>query len=380
MPDHSLFRPAFPTAPDRFDQKNEMFKRSIWDPKFKKQHQRFYEDVVYKDKPGWTKADHALRNAAWNLEWSHAFGLAASNHGLFDWNAVAPKAERFINAGERVTGSPEEMSALIKAAALRLGAGLAGVTHVHDSWIYAREYNLIERTHKPFDLPEDCRTAVVLAIPMDYDVIRSESMVLQGVTTGLGYSRMALIANLVASFIRGLGYKALPAGNDSALSVPLALSAGLGEWSRIGLLVTQKFGPRVRLCKVFTDLPLAPDDYKPFGVVEFCRTCKACAENCPSQSIPHGDPTDSGPNQSSHSGPTKWYVNAETCFSYWAARRMDCTDCVRVCPFNKPPGLIHDLVRYIIRTAPVFNRLMLRGDRLLGYDKRRSLNDFWRLD
>ena len=91
MPDSSQFNPTFPTAPDRFDQKDEMFKRSIWDPKFKKHHRRFYEDVVYRDQPGWTKSDHALRNAAWNLEWSYALGLAASNHGLFEWNAVAPQ-------------------------------------------------------------------------------------------------------------------------------------------------------------------------------------------------------------------------------------------------------------------------------------------------
>ena len=40
---------------------------------------------------------------------------------------------------------------------------------------------------------------------------------------------------------------------------PLAIMAGLGELSRIGILITPEFGPRVRLCKVFTDLPLQAD-------------------------------------------------------------------------------------------------------------------------
>ncbi|MCG8376419.1 MAG: reductive dehalogenase [Chlorobiales bacterium] len=355
-----------------------MFKRSVWDPAFAKQFKRFYMEVVYQDRPGWTKADHALRNAAWNLEWGYARGNAGSNQGLYDWEAINPKAERFLKQGGRVDGSPDELTRLVKAAALHLGAGLVGVAKVHPNWIYSHEFNPVERTHRPFDLPDDCRTAVVMAIPMDYKTIRSKSMVLQGVTTGMGYSQMALTANLLAAFIRGLGYKALPAGNDSALSVPLALAAGLGEWSRMGLLVTERFGPRVRLCKVFTDMDLAPDLYRPFGVVDFCRVCMLCAESCPSQAIPQGEPARKGPNVSSQSGVLKWYVNGERCFTYWATRRMDCTRCLSICPFNKPPGLLHDLVRFSIRRLPRLNRLMLWGDKLLGYQKRLPVEDFWR--
>jgi hypothetical protein len=81
-------------------------------------------------------------------------------------------------------------------------------------------------------------------------------------------------ADLLACFIRGLGYQAIPCGNDTALSVPLAMAAGLGESSRMGLLITPKFGSRVRICKLFTDLPLESDDYRPFWVHQFCQTCK----------------------------------------------------------------------------------------------------------
>ncbi len=52
------------------------------------------------------------------------------------------------------------------------------------------------------------------------------------------------------------------------------IAASLGEFGRMGLLITEKYGPRVRLCKVFTDLPLAIDRYRPFGVTEFCKTCE----------------------------------------------------------------------------------------------------------
>ena len=74
------------------------------------------------------------------------------------------------------------------------------------------------------------------------------------------------IFSILAEFIRILGYKAIPMGNDTSLSIPLAIDAGLGELGRHGLLITPEYGPCVRLCKVFTDLPLEPDKPIQFGV------------------------------------------------------------------------------------------------------------------
>jgi epoxyqueuosine reductase len=173
----------------------------------------------------------------------------------------------------------------------------------------------------------------------------------------------------VATFIRGLGYRAIPSGNDTGPTVPLALAAGLGELGRMGLLITEEFGPRVRLCKVFTDLPLAFDDYRPFGVTEFCKSCKKCAKHCPSRAISNDGPTMQGPSLSNHSGVEKWYIDPEKCFMFWVKNWMDCNNCVRVCPFNKLPGKLHEFVRYSIRNFPVFNRLWLYLDDLVGYGR-----------
>ncbi len=231
--------------------------------------------------------------------------------------------------------------------------------------------------HSPIEVPEGCDNAVVMAVEMDYDAIRSSPTGVAAGATGLGYSKMAFVANLLATFVRGLGYRAIPAGNNLALSVPLAMAAGLGEWSRMGLLITEEFGPRVRLCKVFTDLPLEPDTYHAFGAVEFCKTCKKCATDCPSQAIPHGDTTPEGPNISNQSGVQKWYVNAEKCYAFWAKNRMDCTNCIRVCPFNKAPGIIHDAVRGVIRRTTLFNRSFVWVDSLMGYDRPYPAKRFW---
>lgn len=367
----------FPVPAYRFDQKNEMFKRSLWDEKMLPHGMRFYREVKFQEKMGYRKIDYSFRNASWNLEWGAGFGNSRSNSGLYSWEGVNDRIRHYVKSGDPVKASPEQMSRNIKRTARYFGADLVGICQVHPNWVYSHEFNTITREHYPMELPEGCHNVVVLAIAMDYEGVQMSPTPVGGGIVGFGYSMMAFVANLMATFIRGLGYRAIPSGNDTALSVPLAMAAGLGEMGRLGFLITEKFGPRVRLCKIFTDLPLSYDTYRPFGVKEFCEVCKKCATKCPGQAIPHGDMTTEGHNISNQSGILKWYVNAEKCFAFWAKNRSDCANCIRVCPFNKPSGVIHDLSRAIIRKTPLLNRFLLRIDDILGYDKPFPVEKFW---
>jgi reductive dehalogenase len=376
--DPAAYDPGFPVPGERFDQRNEVFKRSFWDPEMAPHGRRFYTEVEYRDKPGYSRLDFALRNASWNLEWGYGMGNSRPGAGLYSWEGVPDKAKHYLDAVP-VTGSPAEMAAVVKKAARFLGADLAGIARVHPQWVYSHAFDTGTREHFPVELPEGFGTAVVLAVEMDYRNLRSAPTATAGAATGLGYSRMAEVANLVAAFIRHLGYRALPCGNDTALSVPLALAAGLGEGSRMGLLVTEQFGPRVRLCKVLTDLPLASDAYSPFGVAEFCQDCQACARHCPSKAIPAGEMTEDGSTMSNLKGVRKWHVDPERCFRFWAANRADCTVCIRVCPFNKPAGRLHDAARAIVRRRrPLLNRTLARFDDSLGYQRASPAEGFWR--
>jgi len=178
-------------------------------------------------------------------------------------------------------------------------------------------------------------------------------------------------------FIRYIGYQAIPCGNDTALSIPLAIDAGLGELGRNGLLITEKFGPRVRLSKVFTDLPLVPDRPMEFGVAEFCSRCRRCAENCPGQAISFGEPTTEGHSISNNNGIYKWYINPEKCFKFWAQNEGSCSNCIRVCPFNKPQGLLHEGVRFLVRNFSWLDSLLVHADKFFGYGKRIEAEQFW---
>ncbi len=125
-------------------------------------------------------------------------------------------------------------------------------------------------------------------------------------------------------------------GNDTALSIPLAIDAGLGQLGRNGLLITPEYGACVRLCKVFTDMPLVPDRPLDFGLTEFCRTCDKCSQACEAGAIS----TDPEPSfdvacPSNNSGIKRWAVNADRCYEFWAENTAACSNCIAACPFSK---------------------------------------------
>lgn len=76
-----------------------------------------------------------------------------------------------------------------------------------------------------------------------------------------------------------------PQGHISARH--LAAWAGLGWIGRSGLLVTPKYGARVRLVTVLTDAPLEAGQAMEFS----CGKCAACVKVCPARAIA-GKPED----------------------------------------------------------------------------------------
>jgi len=65
-----------------------------------------------------------------------------------------------------------------------------------------------------------------MAVEMDYKAISYSPNSIASAATGFGYSKMAFVANSIAIFIRSMDYDAAPSGNDTGLSIPLAL----GNW------------------------------------------------------------------------------------------------------------------------------------------------------
>jgi reductive dehalogenase len=273
------------------------------------------------------------------------------------------------------TSDLEKTTRMIKKAAKWFGADLVGICKLDRRWLYASTPT--DGSPAPQEIRDEFQYAVVMAYEMDYDLLRYANTYIAWSGTWMGYSRMAITNAYLAAFIRGLGFNAIEAGNDIALSIPMAMQAGLGEIGRNGILITPRFGPRIRLSKVITDLPLLVDTPIDFGVTEFCMVCKKCAQTCPSRSIMSGDRTTERNNPSNNSGELKWPINAETCRMYWSRLGTSCMNCIATCPYNKPYTWPHRSVRWFTDHARWADSLYVKGDDLFGYGKPKKADDFW---
>jgi reductive dehalogenase len=362
----------------RFNQRFDIFNRSMWDDSIDpKAFYVSYDITNYKPKKseGFKHWDYALRNASWHLTDFIGERNPERVEGFTDYYTLhtqGPPQKMELPA-------PEECSQRIKRAAAMLGAGMTGICEIDERWIYSHNFSRQTGEAKPFDLPEHLKYAIIIITPMDYELTKTIPSAIGGSSTGIGYTTSLACANGLAQFITNLGYEAVASLNDTALSIPMAIQAGLGEYGRNGLLITPKYGPRVRISKVFTDLPLAIDQPIEFGVKQFCNSCRKCADGCPAKAIDQGKAQDSPPNISSHSGIKKWTVNAEKCFKFWVNMNTDCAICIRVCPYNKDYSKWWN--RWAIKLSDSFLRkLLLKLDNWLGYGQRKKPDEWWNLD
>ena len=367
---------------ERFNQKYDVFNRAIWDDEVRSERSRkffesYFTDLArFRKVEGFHHRDYALRNAAWYIADFTADLLEMSadrKEGFLDSYTMFREG-----ATRKTEATAEENAADVKRAGVFLGADAIGICDYDERWVYSHNYSRQKLTDKPMDLPGDLKHVVVIANEMDHATIQTVPSALSGAATGQGYSRDIIAALSLTQYIRNLGYRAVASLNDTALSIPLAIQAGLGQYGRHGLLITPEFGPRVRIAKVFTDLPLVADAPIDFGVTETCNICRRCSDGCPIKAIPADAPKFETPDEISHlKGVKKWTINAKLCFKFWVNQGTDCSICIRVCPYNKDfSRRFNRLLRWMLGNR--WRRLALWLDARLKYGERKPAGWWWR--
>lgn len=318
--------------------------------------------------------DQSISDAAWG-------NYRAANELSFSWEPIGLSHLYRFEEIDKWDGLPEENNKIIKKTATLFGAGQTGVTEVNEQWFYSHsetgekivfsdEHKKPLKTEEAHYIPKSMKTLIVMLIPMDQETMLYPPSAMGHGGVGVAYSQLAETSMKMAEFIRGIGYNAIPMGNDTGLSVPMAIDAGLGELGRHGLLINPLYGSWFRLCKVLTDLPATYDRPIEFGASKFCRSCMKCAETCPSQSITYDkDPSTKVYCESNNPGMKKWYVNAWNCLDFYVKNGTPCNVCIAVCVYNKPQTWIHDVVKGISAVTPVFNGTFKVLDDTLGYGK-----------
>jgi len=233
--------------------------------------------------------------------------------------------------------SPEKTTKLIKKISHELGSVLVGVARLNHDWVY--QYPMGRRgfaPDKPIEVPKHWEYAIVVGTPMSWDPLYANP---NYGTSYDAYSKTRIVAFRVASFIKQLGYKARPhtPGSSYDLMVPpIMVDAGLGEQGRHSIVITPELGCNFRPAVITTDLPLKPDKPINFGVQDFCKSCKICAENCPSGAITEGGMVEVR-------GYTRYQLNTAKCHNFWHSclGNMGCRLCIATCPYTRKANWLH---------------------------------------
>lgn len=124
-------------------------------------------------------------------------------------------------------------------------------------------------------------------------------------------------------------------GNNGALSIPLAMDAGLGSLGRNGLLVNPEHGSCLKICKVFTDMDLVEDDPVKHPLLDQCYSCKVCSRACEVDAITsRTEPEEEKACPSNNEGIIRWPVDHYRCYQFWLENGSDCSSCIATCPLT----------------------------------------------
>lgn len=332
--------------------------------------------------------------STWN-RLSVPYGEGHENQGLLSWKPI--NVPPMLRGNPEPDPDPAELTKKVKQMAIFLGANRVGIAKLNRKWVYEetcrnmydadppqtkkivfKDVQEPEETETELIIPEGVQYAVVTIIDLNRILTQvGPASLATSIATNMAYSRMGITDIALAEAIRMMGYNAIPCKNGTALSIPLAIDAGLGQLGRNGLLITPEYGPAVRIGKVLTDMPLVPDRPIDFGVTEFCQSCKKCAEHCPAGAIPFDDRTYEPPAETGNPGALKWYINGKKCLRYWIAAGASCASCQAVCPFTKGSFWGHKVIRAFIKYAPALNPLWTPLDDLFGYGRVRDPSIAW---
>lgn len=377
-------------AYERFDQCHNMIYAGEWDERYAGLGSKNWcdsrDEKIAKKLAGFRREDWALFRAATASARNMGLEINRSDSDGTRWDSIGNLYdEKLVDTlVPKWEASPEENTGLIKQEALSFGAGDVGICKLDRRFVYGSYYDVKTNASYPIRfsdepgyeditlpatmpdgtkvIPATVRYAIVMVLPMDLPGVKTAMRLTHTATTDRAYSKIGDLINTLAEFIRGLGYIAIPSANDTAMNIPLAVDAGLGEVAKAAKLCHPRFGTCCRICKVFTDLPLVADTPITFGVHDFCMSCQRCAKRCPAHAIPlDEDVTDTPKGDFSPQHITQWNLDHAKCRELWVRNGTNCGLCIAVCPLNQPNTAEHLKNKELMATHPELNRETLRA-------------------
>ncbi|MHA1270454.1 MAG: 4Fe-4S dicluster domain-containing protein [Candidatus Helarchaeota archaeon] len=222
-------------------------------------------------------------------------------------------------ATENITATSQFWERVIEKAS-QLNIGLIGFTTVDENFIFKKDIICgIDTLYE---------TGIILGMEMDFNAINKAPEIEAGVESMRIYAELGESTNLLADFIKSEGFRAIachPLGGP-ILYPPMAVKAGIGEIGRNGLLITKKYGPRLRLSMISTNaLNFPKSTSSDLKLAEFCNKCGICIRKCPTNAILET------PLKKDFTTISR--IDSSKCFEYFY-KTYGCSICIKVCPFN----------------------------------------------
>jgi len=279
--------------------------------------------------------------------------LGGLTHGLHPMQTVSAESR----SGDPVKVNPVLTARFITQWLKKTGAHSVGFTRLEDYHLYSHK-GRGPKSGSPIQNKHE--HAIALTVEMDHRMMQSAPAGSSVMESSEQYLQSGVLALKLAAWIRELGYEATAHidGNYEVICPLVAVDAGLGTIGRMGLLMTPKLGPRVRISVVSTNLPISYGQVVPDRTtLHFCHLCKKCARVCPSAAIPESP-------RELIDGQERWKIDSERCYHYWTTSGTDCGRCITACPFSHPDDAFHRFIRWGIKNNLLFRYLAIKLDDL----------------
>ena len=277
---------------------------------------------------------------------------------LFDSIDDISVDDKLINKYFELFKGAKSFSKILKQITLEFGAVAVGLTDVEQKFVYSHKGRFDENYGDKIEMNHP--NVIVFLVEMDFKRMGHSPKAPTIYESANQYYRAAEISKNIETIIQKLGFEAKAHfdANYDIILPPFAVKAGLGELGRNNILLANKFGSRIRIGAVTTDMPVDYDSPISIGAEKFCDVCKKCATSCPSKAL-------SINGKSKVRGIDKWTTNVENCYSLWRFYGTDCGICMAVCPFSHKNNLFHNLIRKVVKFIPIFNKTLLLFDDLI---------------
>ncbi len=148
----------------------------------------------------------------------------------------------------------------------------------------------------PQSIYPDTNTVIVIGLPVQLPIIETAPSIHYHELYKTVNILLDTMAYKISNFITAKGYPSIYIPRDGygdidvLLKKPLAFFshkhaaylAGLGTFGENNVLLTKKYGPRVRFTSIFTSLEIEGD---PISNEDLCIHCKRCIDHCPVNAI-----------------------------------------------------------------------------------------------